>query len=150
MMRQATEAATEAAALRREWTSAEASPYCPQARPRRDHAVGEALARLGWGGAEGIADVEVTSARLESPLRKERVHGNARARGPCAAQGGVPCTRHRCDAEGTRSAPPESPNRTSGSRGDEDARRTRPRGRSAPARGLANSAHMAKNMGRLR
>eukprot|EP00962_Isochrysis_galbana_P001458 scaffold375_cov97-Isochrysis_galbana.AAC.1 len=31
-MRQATEAATEAAALR--WTSAEASPYCPQARPR--------------------------------------------------------------------------------------------------------------------
>eukprot|EP00962_Isochrysis_galbana_P026448 scaffold8214_cov121-Isochrysis_galbana.AAC.24 len=33
-MRQATEAATEAAALRREWTSAEASPYYPQARPR--------------------------------------------------------------------------------------------------------------------
>eukprot|EP00962_Isochrysis_galbana_P058952 scaffold32300_cov118-Isochrysis_galbana.AAC.2 len=33
-MRQATEAATEAAAWRREWTSAEASPYCPQARPR--------------------------------------------------------------------------------------------------------------------
>eukprot|EP00962_Isochrysis_galbana_P046081 scaffold18419_cov98-Isochrysis_galbana.AAC.2 len=33
-MRQATEPAAAAAALRREWTSAEASPYWPKARPR--------------------------------------------------------------------------------------------------------------------
>eukprot|EP00962_Isochrysis_galbana_P011246 scaffold3151_cov68-Isochrysis_galbana.AAC.1 len=75
-MRQATEAATEAAALRREWTSAEVSPYCPQARPRTGPKAARApetavvLPPLwAWTAGEALGGVE--GARLAAVFSKD-------------------------------------------------------------------------------